>query len=227
MPARERKKLNLKIFLLVVLVVANLGAMTFAALRVVNVLQENKDITGDTTVASTASGGGGGTAGDASIAGITVKTSLFDTTVSFPASMLADLYPDDTAETYIARMGSTQGVKSAEQDGDAIVLKINKDYRNTMAGEMYNDIQNFLKELVNGTETPAVQEAEYSKDMSLFTIKVSTYAFSVGEDKELTRPLATKAVFYQALAGTEAQGTTITFVDMTSGETLDTISYPG
>lgn len=222
MPARERKKLNLKIFLLVVLVVANLAAMTFAALGVVNVLQENKAIAGGTN-----NGAGGGSGGDTAIAGITVKTGLFDTTVSFPASMLTDLYPGETAEDYIARMSKTQGVKSAEQEGETIVLKISKDYRNTMAGEMYTDIQNFLRELVNGTDTPAIQEAEYTKDMSLFTLKVSSYAFSVGEDKELARPLATKAVFYQALAGTEAQGTTIDFVDMTSGETLDTIVYPG
>jgi hypothetical protein len=211
MPAKERQKINLKIFFVVLLAMANVAAMVFGVFRVLPVLTYNRMVANGISAAS----------------GVTLQSNPFGTKITFPASMVPDLYGDASTEAYVSRMEPQDGVNSVEQNADGtITLNITRDYHGTMVTEMENNIKTFLTELVNGSGTPSIQAVEYVPDMSSFVIKVASHAFSIGTDKEQVRPLAAKAVFYQGLLGTDTQGTEIVFVDISTESELDKIVYP-
>lgn len=210
MPAKEKQKINLKIFFVVLLAVANVAAMVFGVVRVLPVLEYNRML--ENGISATNS--------------VMLQSNPFGTKITFPASMVPDLYGDANVEAYVSRMEQQDGVKSVEQNAGTITLNITRDYHGTMVTEMENNIKTFLTELVNGSGTPSIQAVEYVPDMSSFVIKVASHAFNTGTDKEQVQPLAAKAVFYQGLLGTDTQGTEIVFIDISTENELDKIVYP-
>ncbi len=147
---------------------------------------------------------------------------LLTVDITLPASMFegqdmstfdADAYADE------------QGFISAKVNEDgSITVTMTKSKHKELLNEMASSMDANFAEFANGEDTPYIKEITHNNDFTAVTMKVDKAAYENAFD---FTPLAIgmSVAMYQAFTETEYH-VEITVVDVATGETINSITYP-
>jgi len=170
----------------------------------------------------TNAGNDNGSTTESTSAKIDTDEKLLSVDITLPASMFegqdmssfdADAYADE------------QGFSSAKVNDDgSITVTMTKAKHTEMLDEMATSLDTTFAEFVNGEDTAYIKEITHNDDFTTVTMKVDKAAYENAFD---FTPLAIgmSVAMYQAFTETEYH-VEINIVDATTGETINSITYP-
>lgn len=206
MPTREKKLLGIKQGIVVLLIFAIVCTLTYTGITCWKVLQENKA----TAVQSS----------------VTVNKGLFNVTISFPSASIANVFAEETAEEYVAGLQQQDGVKKAEvNQAGTVVLTVTRSYYKTLAESTRTRFTDNLTAYVNSGDYPFISQLAYSQDMATITVTVNLTAYNRLNDGTLAPKIGAQALFYLGLAESTAAQVQVVFVDGSTQETIETMTY--
>lgn len=147
---------------------------------------------------------------------------LLTVEITIPASIFAE---EDMSTFDPDAYAAEQGFISAKvNDDDSVTITMSKAKHKELLDELETSLDTSFAEFVNGENTPYIKDITHNDDFSAVTMKVDREAYENAFD---FTPFAIGVLvaWYQAFTETECH-VTISIVDVATGETMDTITYP-
>lgn len=164
----------------------------------------------------------GSTEGSTSSQDIETDEKLLTVEITIPSSIFAE---EDMSTFDPDAYAAEQGFISAKvNDDDSVTVTMSKAKHKELLNEMKTSLDTSFAEYVNGENTPYIKEITHNDDFTSFTMKVDREAYENAFD---FTPFAIGVLvaWYQAFTETEYH-VEISIVDVATGETMDTITYP-
>lgn len=154
--------------------------------------------------------------------GIETDEKLLTVEITLPASLFEgqDMSSFDSA-AYVEE----QGLLSAKVNEDgSLTVTMTKGRHEELLNEMATNLETSFAEFVNGEDTAYIKEITHNDDFTAVTMKVDKAAYENAFD---FTPLAIgiSVAMYQAFTETEYH-VEITIVDVATGDTINSITYP-
>lgn len=174
------------------------------------------------TGADSPTGNDNGSTTETTSAKIETDEKFLSVDITLPASMFEgqDMTNFD-ADAY----ANEQGFSAAKVNEDgSISVTMSKAKHKELLEEMANGLDTSFAEFVNGETTPYIKEISHNDDFTAVTMKVDKAAYESAFD---FTPLAIgmSVAMYQAFIETEYH-VEISIVDVATGETINSITYP-
>ena len=147
---------------------------------------------------------------------------LLSVDITLPASMFED---EDMTNFDADAYASEQGFTSAKLNEDgSVTVTMTKAKHKELLEEMKNSLDASFAEFVNGEDTPYIKDITHNENFTAVTMKVDKAAYENAFD---FTPLAIglSVAMYQAFTETEYH-VEISIVDATTGEAINSITYP-
>ena len=159
---------------------------------------------------------------EGSSAGIETDEKLFTVEITLPASM----FEGEDMTTFDAKAYANEnGFTSAKLNDDgSVTITMTKAKHNALLDEMKKSIEDAFAEFVNGESTPYIKEITHNDDFTTVTMKVDKAAYETAFDFT-PLAIALSVSVYQSFIETEYH-VDVVVVDVATGETVKTISYP-
>ncbi|MFV0412019.1 MAG: hypothetical protein ACK5L3_01960 [Oscillospiraceae bacterium] len=155
-----------------------------------------------------------------------MEKGLFNVTISFPSAAIANVFAEETAEEYAAALQQQSGVKKAEvNQAGTVVLTVSRSYYKTLAENTRTRFTDNLTTYVNSGDYPFISQLAYSQDMATITVTVNLTAYTRLNDGTLAPKIGAQALFYLGLTESSAAQVQVVFVDGSTQETIDTLTY--
>ena len=174
------------------------------------------------TGADSTTGNDNGATTETTSAKIETDEKLLSVDITLPASMFEgqDMTTFD-ADAY----ANEQGFSAAKVNEDgSITVTMSKTKHKELLNEMATSLETGFAEFVDGETTPYIKEISHNDDFTAVTMQVDKAAYENAFD--LTPfAIGLSVAMYQAFTETEYH-VDISIIDVATGETINTITYP-
>lgn len=162
------------------------------------------------------------TATESTSAQIETDEKLFSVEITLPASMFES---EDMSKFDADAYADEQGFTSAKVNKDgSVTITMTKAKHKELLDEMSTSLDKNFQEFVNGEDTPYIKEISHNDNFTAVTMKVDKAAYENAFDFT-PFAIAVSVSMYQAFTETEYH-VEITIVDVATGATIDSITYP-
>ena len=217
-------------------VLSLLLAATFA-LSLAACSSDSSDSTSSTSASDVAS-----TEEATSNSSIEVEKKLLTVDITLPASMFTsnseeavsgeettedEVESGETAEEYCDRIVKEDGYLKATPNADgSVTLTMTKAKHDEMMTELKQSIDESIQNSMGDDGFKSIKEVTYNNDATEFTVKVDREAFEGSWDGFSALTYAFTGEAYQYYNGVADPRVEVTYVDVDTGDTIDTSVYP-
>lgn len=155
---------------------------------------------------------------------VAVDKGLLNVEVTIPATFLEG----EDLDTVVAE-AKEEGIKDVTKNADgSVTYKMTKAKHKEMMEEMRVNVTQYVDELISDENFASIQDIEYNKDFSEFTMTVDKAAFENSFDAFATLGLAMSGMFYQLYDGVKSDklNVKLDLKDQATGEIFESIEYP-
>lgn len=194
------------------------------------------------TVSSTAAADTASSEEVSSDSSIDVEKKLLTVDITLPASMFTsnseeavsgeettedEVESGETAEEYCDRIVKEDGYLKAVPNADgSVTLTMTKDKHSELLATIKQSIDDSIQSSMDEGNYPSIKEVTYNNDATEFTVKVDREAFEGSWDGFSALLYAFSGAAYQYYNGVSDPHVVVTYVDVDTGDTIDTSVYP-
>lgn len=160
---------------------------------------------------------------------VNVDKKLLNVEVTIPASLVDFGEEDEDNLGELTEEAKEQGVKDITKNDDgSITYKMSKSAHKKMVKEMAEDLNETIDKTMNSDDFPSIKEINANKGFTEFSVLVDQEAFENSFDGFAVLGLALASMFYQLFDGADDDDyeSTFYYIDESSGEEFDSVTYP-